>query len=166
MRGPLTGSLAAAMACLALSACGSSIGGGTSTTGSNDNAGLAFSKCMRSHGLSHFPDPGTSPGSAGPGPQISILGVHVPSTINVQSPAFKSAMQVCIKQATGGHPPPRATAAQRRAALDFSRCMRHHGVPNFPDPVFKGGRIGISPPPGTSPNSPALERAQKACGNP
>jgi hypothetical protein len=165
MRARLIGSLAATAACLALAGCGSGTGGGTATTGSSDNAGLAFSECMRAHGQTHFPDPGGSPGSAGPGPQISILGVHVPSTIDVQLPAFKSAMQVCIKKATGGHPPPRATAAQRRAALDFSRCMRRHGVPDYPDPTFKNGGIGETPPPNMSPNAPALLRAQNLCGN-
>lgn len=158
--------LLAAVSCAALSACGSGAGGGTSTSGSNDNAGLAFSKCMRSHGLSRFPDPGGSSGSAGSGVQISILGVHVPSTIDIHSPAFKSAVKLCIKQATGGSGPPKATAAQRKAALDFSRCMRRHGVPNFPDPVFKNGAIGETPPPGISPNAPALLKAQKLCGNP
>jgi hypothetical protein len=162
----LLGTLAATAVCLALTACGSGVGGGTSTTGSNDNGGLAFSRCMRSHGLSQFPDPGGSSASQGSGLQVSILGVHVPSTINIHAPAFKSAMQICIKKATGGNGPPKATAAQRRAALDFSRCMRHHGVPNFPDPVFKNGGIGETPPAGISPNAPALLRAQKICGNP
>jgi hypothetical protein len=165
MRARLIGSLGAAIACGALTACGSGIGGGTSTTGANHNAGLAFSKCMRAHGLSEFPDPGGSSGSAGSGAQVSILGVHVPSTINIHAPAFRSAMKLCIKQATGGQPP-RATAAQRRAALDFSRCMRRHGVPDYPDPVFKNGGIGEAPPPSMSPTAPALLRAQKLCGNP
>jgi len=158
--------LAATAACLALTACGSGAGGGTSTTGSNDDAGLAFSECMRSHGQAQFPDPGGSSASAGAGVQISILGVHVPSTIDVHSPAFESAVKVCIKKATGGNGPPKATAAQRRAALAFSRCMRRHGVPNFPDPTFKNGGIGETPPPGISPNAPALLKAQKICGSP
>jgi hypothetical protein len=59
------------------------------------------------------------------------------------------------------------TAAKKQAALNFSRCMRAHGVPNFPDPTFSArGQIGIGIPPGVNPNSPALARAQKACGNP
>jgi hypothetical protein len=44
--------------------------------------------------------------------------------------------------------------------------MRAHGVPNFPDPVFRNGRLGISPGAGTDPNSPAVLGAGKACGNP
>jgi hypothetical protein len=157
--------LAATLTCVALAACGSGSGGGTGTTGSNDNAGLAFSKCMRAHGLTNFPDPG-GPRTNDSEVQISMLGVRIPSTIDVHSPAFQSSLKVCMKQATGGHPPPKATAAQRRAALGFSRCMRRHGVPNFPDPTFKNGGIGETLPPGVSPNAPALLRAQKICGNP
>lgn len=166
MRTGLIGSLAAAGACLALSACGAALGGGTSTTGASDDAGLAFSTCMRSHGLKHVPDPGGSSRAEDSGPQISILGVHIPSTVDIHSPAFQSAMHVCIEKATGGHPPPKPTAAQRQAALGFSRCMRRHGVPSFPDPTFKNGGIGETPPPGVSPNAPALLHAQKLCGNP
>jgi hypothetical protein len=165
MRTGLIGSLAAAGVCLALTACGSGIGGGTSTTGASDDAGLAFSMCMRAHGLKQFPDPG-GPRTNGSEVQISILGVRVPSTMDIHAPAFQSAMHVCIEKATGGQPPPKATAAQRQAALGFSRCMRRHGVPNFPDPTFKNGGIGETPPPGVSPSAPALLHAQKVCGNP
>ena len=157
--------LAAALACLALAGCGSGSGSQTGTTGSNDDAGLTFSRCMRAHGLTNFPDPG-GPRTSDSGVQVSILGVRLPPTIDIHAPAFRTAMKICMKQATGGNGPPKATAGQRRAALAFSRCMRHHGVPNFPDPVFKNGGIGEAPPPGVSPNSPALLRAQKACGQP
>jgi hypothetical protein len=48
-------------------------------------------------------------------------------------------------------------------ALKFSRCMRAHGVPNFPDPS-SGGGIAIAPGSGLNPQSPAFQTAQKACG--
>ena len=51
----------------------------------------------------------------------------------------------------------------------MSRCMRSHGVPNFPDPKFQTGpsggvgvRIGGA---GLDPNSPAFQAAQKDCGS-
>ena len=41
------------------------------------------------------------------------------------------------------------------AALAYSRCMRSHGVPNFPDPKQVGGGIQISgSAPGINPQSP------------
>ena len=50
----------------------------------------------------------------------------------------------------------------------MSRCMRSHGVPNFPDPQFQtapGGGFGVKiGGPGVNPSSPAFQAAQKACG--
>jgi hypothetical protein len=68
-----------------------------------------------------------------------------------------------------------AAAAKSGAdpAFQFSACMRHHGVTNFPDPKVKtsGGStqvaIGINP---SISGQPAFNTAQKACqhilGNP
>lgn len=62
---------------------------------------LATSECMREHGVTGFPDPitATSPPS---NPQdysiaegIGDLWLLVPSTINVNSPAFKQAANAC-----------------------------------------------------------------------
>lgn len=53
-----------------------------------------------------------------------------------------------------------------QAAYEFSACMRHHGVNNFPDPKVKtsgGGTsviIGINP---SISGQPAFKSAQKAC---
>jgi hypothetical protein len=68
----------------------------------------------------------------------------------------------------------RATESQFLAALAFSKCMRTHGYPDFPDPTH----VDASPGPilivGTGlffrvsenfdPNAPAVERAVAACG--
>lgn len=47
--------------------------------------------------------------------------------------------------------------------LNFSRCMRAHGVPNFPDPQFSGGGIRIQGGPGLDKNSPNMQAAFRAC---
>jgi hypothetical protein len=61
------------------------------------------------------------------------------------------------------------TAQAKARALAMSRCMRSHGVPNFPDPQFQngpGGGVGIRlGGAGIDPNSPAFQAAQKACGS-
>jgi len=118
---------------------------------------------MRSHGVPGFPDPG---GATPSGPSTTIFGIVLPSTIDVKSPAFQSAMSACQKLITGGASKPGVSAAQKLAALKFSQCMRTHGVSNFPDPVFKNGRIGLGIGPGNNPNSPAFLQAEKACGTP
>jgi CubicO group peptidase (beta-lactamase class C family) len=46
-------------------------------------------------------------------------------------------------------------------ALQYSRCMRANGVPNFPNPV--GGHIMLNPASGIDPNSPAFVAAADTC---
>jgi hypothetical protein len=49
--------------------------------------------------------------------------------------------------------------------LSFSKCMRSHGLKNFPDPQAGGGgiRVQISPSNGVNPSAPAFQSAQKDC---
>ncbi len=46
--------------------------------------------------------------------------------------------------------------------IKFADCMRANGVPSFPDPSGGGG--GVQIPNSIDANSPAFQRAQKACG--
>ncbi|MGN6167386.1 MAG: hypothetical protein ACTHQQ_04335 [Solirubrobacteraceae bacterium] len=48
------------------------------------------------------------------------------------------------------------------AFVDFSRCMRTHGVPNFPDPS-PGGGIAQLPRSGINPFSPSFRSAKANC---
>lgn len=44
--------------------------------------------------------------------------------------------------------------------------MRHHGVPNFPGPVFSGNSVRFPQPPGMNANignSPTFLRAREIC---
>jgi hypothetical protein len=53
-----------------------------------------------------------------------------------------------------------------QAAFQFSACMRHHGVSNFPDPKVKSSAGGTSVAIGINPaisGQPAFKSAQKAC---
>jgi hypothetical protein len=118
---------------------------------------------MRTHRVSNFPDPG---GARPSGSGVSVFGIALPPTINVRSPAFQGAMSSCQKLAIGGAPQAGVTEAQKNAALLYARCMRAHGVANFPDPVFRNGRIGLDIGAGSNLNSPVFLTAEKACGNP
>lgn len=170
----LTISLSILAAGLGLAACGSSrpnTDGSTSAKGSNAadaSKALAFARCMRSHGVSNFPD--------FPNGQLQIQVQRTPdggTSVNgaeVNGPAFQSAMKTCRSYLPGGgHPTAAQTAKAKAQALAMSRCMRSHGVPNFPDPQFQsspGGGIGIRlGGAGIDPNSPAFQAAQKACGS-
>ena len=55
------------------------------------------------------------------------------------------------------------TAAGADPGLEFSQCMRAHGVTNFPDPGANGG-IDISPGSGLNPSSPTFQSARQTCG--
>ena len=61
---------------------------------------------------------------------------------------------------------PTPTAAQKAEELAHSKCMRSHGVPDFPDPDSQG-RILIQGGPGTGsgidPRSSTFKNAMKAC---
>jgi CubicO group peptidase (beta-lactamase class C family) len=76
-------------------------------------------------------------------------------------------LSACGSAATASHAPkPAAQSATSGAGagslpLEYSRCMRAHGVAEFPDPV--DGHIMLSPTSGLNPDSPAFEAASRAC---
>ena len=129
--------------------------------------GLKFAQCMRSHGVPNFPDP--SGGALNLRVQQSPNGTNV-NGVQVNGPAFQSAMNACRSYLpNGGHPTAAQAAQAKTKALAMARCMRSHGVPNFPDPTFQNGpgggigvRIGGA---GINPNSPAFQAAAKDCGS-
>lgn len=161
---------------LGVAACGSSA---ASTDGSTvaqsvgsgaSNKALEFARCMRSHGVSNFPDP-----PSGGGLNLQVQKTPGGTSVNgreVNGPAFQSAMQACRSYLpNGGHPTAAQTAKAKAQALAMSRCMRSHGVPNFPDPTFQsgpGGAVGVGirlNGSGIDPNSPSFQAAQKACAS-
>jgi hypothetical protein len=167
------------LAAVGVAACGSSDPSTTTAASSSSGknaSGLAFARCVRAHGVPNFPDP-TSNGQggiqiqqsqrSGSGPTTSVNGVPV------NGPAFQGAMQACRGELpNGGHPSAAQTAQLKAKALAMSRCMRSHGVPNFPDPTFQsgpGGGVGvgikIGNGSGIDPSSPAFQAAQKECGS-
>jgi hypothetical protein len=161
-------------ALLGVAACGSSqasTDGSTVAQGAGaggSNKALEFARCMRSHGVSNFPDP--SGGRLNLQVQKTPNGTSV-NGAEVNGPAFQSAMQACRSYLpNGGHPSAAQTAKVKAQALAMSRCMRSHGVPNFPDPKFQsgpGGGFGVGirlAGTGIDPNSPVFQSAQKACG--
>jgi hypothetical protein len=137
------------------------------TTAAGKVSAFALSKCMRAHGVPNFPDP-----TAGAGGGLSISksrgggGTLTVNGVTMSGPAFQSARKACKQYLPGGGgPPPPLTATQKRQVLAMARCMRTHGVPNFPDPNFAGGGIKSQLPSGVDPQSPAFQKAADACGH-
>jgi hypothetical protein len=153
---------------LGVAACGSTgAPSGTVTNAgspapSGPSPALEFAKCMRAHGVSNFPDPGGSGG-------VQIQGTGLP-----QSPAFQTAQRVCQKYLPNDGQPHAMSEANRVRAVAFSKCMRTHGEPDFPDPllgtpsgstlVFSLRGMQFAAGPGLNPGSPAFRQAAADCG--
>jgi hypothetical protein len=112
---------------------GSPTGGGSansSNAGGSANAPLiAFSRCVRSHGVANFPDP---QGGASNAKFPSAQQLRVSSS---QLSTAENACQRLLPAGTDDQFPPAEVPLLLRGMLPFSSCMRSHGVPNFPDPA-------------------------------
>jgi hypothetical protein len=131
---------------------------GLTLSGGNATQSLAFSQCMRAHGVSDFPDPDAQG-------QTQISG-GANSDLNPNNPTFQKAQNACQSKLPKPSPAQQAQALQN--ALKMSQCMRAHGITDFPDPQSgAGGRISISlhgsPSSDLNPSDPAFQRAQKVC---
>jgi hypothetical protein len=158
--------VAALASILLLSACG---GSSKPKSASRANVFIAFSKCMRAHGVTNFPDP--------TGHGINIGGTG----INPRSPTFEAAQTTCFKLLPGGGPQnQKASAAQIRQADATAECMRTHGVSGYPDPIISnapptslnpanyssieaGGGMIVAIPKTINEQSPAFQSAAKVC---
>jgi hypothetical protein len=141
------------------SAAGSS-GGGSASSASPDSQAVAYSACMRTHGVPNFPDP-----------KISTNGNEVRVAVRVTpditgNPQFKSAQQACAKLLPGGGPGEGSnheiSPQEQSQYLKAAACIRTHGMPNFPDPTFSGGGVHVSQK-GINLRSPQVRAAEEAC---
>lgn len=139
--------LAAAGLVLLAAACTSSHSNGG---GSVYSQSLAFSRCMRSHGVPNFPDPSNDG--------------RIPKLTQEQLGATDSQLQSAQDACRGLLP--NESAAQRSTdaaqSLAFARCIRSHGVPNFPDPG-SNGRIPDPASGGVDQGSQQFRAANDAC---
>jgi hypothetical protein len=128
--------------------------GAAPSSGSTTGSAIAYSQCMRAHGVKDFPDPNSNG-------EIQIEA-HPGSDLAPDSPVFKAAQQACKSLEPTGSPEQQAQA--RASMLKFSQCMRDHGIKDFPDPSADG-RMQISASPGgdLDPNSAQFKAAQQAC---
>ncbi len=115
---------------------------------------VKFSVCMRSHGVSDFPDPTVgSNGLPNWGPVITES--------SAEQAAQRAAQPVCKKDLPDLLHTSAEKATANAAALKYATCMRSSGVPDVPDPngqgvlLIQAGSIEAS--------SPAFQNAQAAC---
>jgi len=127
--------IATAIVPLLVAACGSGSGPSTASP-----SAVAYSYCMRSHGVPRFPDPPSNGGLAkGSAQELGVTGSQ-----------FQAAQRACqhLIPATGGSAQqqeqqcfvahdcsPAVVHRLMNVMLRFAVCMRSHGVPKFPDPT-------------------------------
>jgi len=137
---------------LLVSACGSH-----PSVSVQANGPLAFSHCMRSRGVSQFPDPNSS--GVWPKSQVELVA---------GDPKFQAATQACGHLLPDGGPgvaPSRAVVQQIQTDMaKFARCMRSHGVPSWPDPTLDRGRAVFDPEAvGIDTSAPRISTAMRGC---
>jgi hypothetical protein len=152
--------IAAAMA--AAAGCGgSSERTAKASAGDPDSGALKFTKCMREHGVD-VPDPDANGNIRIELPASGSGSTSKAATPLSPTPQFAKAQKACGKYL-------RARAADRATvqklqdhALEFARCMRAHGVSDWPDPKVEGGFVKVGPS-NQNPNDPRIKKAMSAC---
>jgi hypothetical protein len=132
-----------------ISACGSSAPAGTGSGGGGGGGGggdptasahakaVKFAECIRSNGVSEFPDPDASGQFAYGIPSYS-------SPLNPSSAAWQHAIGACKTLEPPRFMPTQFTPKQLSARLKFAQCVRANGVPDFPDPTATGPLVNVS----------------------
>lgn len=147
---------AATIAVLALAACGAT---GKPAGSAGSSQALAWAGCLRSHGVPSFPDPIPGHKAMFPDSAGALLQSH--------SPAVLAAERACKQQnPAGAAAATGASTGQKRAMLGYARCMRAHGVPDYPDPTYGSNGRPIVPDfssAGIDTQSPAFTTAAKQC---
>jgi hypothetical protein len=110
----------------------------------NDSASasaVAYSACMRSHGVPQYPDPNSN----GDLPKGNAQAFGVSNSqyqaaegacrhlLPNSDMTFTLSLNQCLMS---GDCPPAVVQRALEEGLRFARCMRSHGVPNWPDPTI------------------------------
>jgi hypothetical protein len=103
-------------------------GGRSNSPSTNFQKALAFSRCVRAHGVPNYPDPGSGGGVVKENAQ----------QLGVSSPQLQAALSACehLLPNTGNIDDNPAALHQWWSQMQrFARCMHSRGVPNWPDPT-------------------------------
>jgi hypothetical protein len=163
-----TAALEAIAVALLIGACGGTHPTNTSTSGQHNAAGsaesrtLAFAQCMRSHGVRHYPDPSRS----GTFDKTKLTTQQ----LGVGASVIRSAGNACQRlYPTSSQSSQTQDQTMMAAMFKFARCVRAHGVPNWPDPVAESdpGQPNTPGFPRNMPNinqdSPQVKKATRTC---
>jgi hypothetical protein len=100
-------------------------------------------------------------------PTVDNKGVVSINASKVDMATFQSANTACkslqdaARIASGGS---KSEKPDPTKLLKFAKCMRAHGVADFPDPSPNGGmQLHADAHSGLNPDNPVFQKAQKAC---
>ena len=149
--------IAAALPAAACSGSPSSTGSGGSPNagGSANSQALAYSRCVRSHGVPDFPDPDSN----GQIPKEAVLR----ALRRLSDSRARAATNACANLNPAGQGSPTLTAQEQQDYLRAAACMRSHGITDFPDPTFPGGRVNLSIPSSIDTRSRQFTQAAQTC---
>jgi hypothetical protein len=170
----LYAALLMAIALLAAACDGSSGSPGVAGAGSSTSSGqssssssrsdqlLAFSRCMRSQGVSGFPDP--EPGQD----EIKLPPANEPGW-GASGSRLWSAASACrhlLPPGVGAWYPRSEIPRILRGLRKFAECMRNHGILDWPDPKFDSqGRLGFTGPGADIPPGSRTDQVRIQCSH-
>jgi hypothetical protein len=109
---------------------GSTDAGGSANPPPASSQALAFALCMRTHGVPKYPEPNSSNTMPNGLPKVG------PRHLAVTMSQFQAAEGACGHLLpNGGHATQSAAQHLLSDGLKFARCVRSHGVLNWPDPT-------------------------------
>jgi hypothetical protein len=150
--------IAAAVLAVLAAGCGGSGSPGaasaTSPTTTAQNGALAFARCMRSHGVSKWPDPTSS----------GVFDKSKLLHLGVSRSRLTSISHTCNRlHPNDGRPQQTITPADQADYLRGAACMRAHGFPGFPDPTFQDNNVTLNIPSSIDTHTFAFKTAAATC---
>jgi hypothetical protein len=88
------------------------------------------------------------------------------ASVDPNTPAYEKAMDACRDLVPSGFTGNGRSSEQQDAALEFAKCVRDNGVPDFPDPVAGQPLIDTNKIPSAADDAgiARLDTAMKKCG--
>jgi hypothetical protein len=100
-------------------------------------------------------------------PTINSQGQVSVNASQTDQATFQAAQQACQSFETAGRIALGGPATNQKPdptkLLNFAKCMRSHGISDFPDPSSNGLRLSGGPNSDLNPSNPTFQRAQTAC---
>jgi hypothetical protein len=121
---------------------------------------LAYSSCMRSHGVPGFPDP---TGNQGIPKDEVIRAFRAVTNAQAQAASHQCAHLLPAGGSLSGQATQAVPTQDQQDYLKAAACMRAHGITNFPDPLFSGGSVRFPIPSGINSSSAQFNQARRTC---